>query len=182
MAIRGIPFMGVGRNLAYKRSLFFTRKGFGIHSHLASGDDDLFVNSNASGETIAMEYRKESHTRSVPAPGIIEFYKQKTRHLTTATHYKPRDKIALIAEPVSRVLFYAAFLTLVINLFMWPVVLGLFLTRAIIQITVFTLNQRRLNEPGLLPWFPVFDIASPFINALFFAGSLREGTGRNPWK
>ena len=182
MAIRGIPFMGVGRNLAYKRSLFFDRKGFGIHSHLASGDDDLFVNSNASGENIAVEFREESHTRSVPAPGIIKFYKQKTRHLTTASHYKPRDKIALIAEPVSRVLFYAAFLTLVTNLFMWPVVVGLFLTRAIIQFAVFAMNQRRLNEPGLLPWFPVFDIASPFINALFFAGSLREGTSRNQWK
>lgn len=182
MAIRGIPYMGVGRNLAYKRSLFFDRKGFGIHSHLASGDDDLFVNSNASGENIAVEYRKESHTRSVPSPGIIEFYKQKTRHLTTASHYKPRDKIALIAEPVSRVLFYATFLTLVTNLFIWPVVVGLFLTRAIVQFAVFSLNQRRLNEPGLLPWVPVFDIASPFINALFFAGSLREGTGRKTWK
>jgi hypothetical protein len=65
---------------------------------------------------------------------------------------------------------------------MWPVVVGLFLTRVFFQFAVFILNQRRLNEPGLLPWVPVFDIASPFINALFFAGSLREGTGRKTWK
>jgi len=182
MAIRGIPYMGVGRNLAYRRSLFFDRKGFGYHSHLASGDDDLFVNSNASGENIATEFRKESHTRSVPAPCINEYYKQKTRHLTTASHYKPRDKMALIAEPVSRILFYTTFLTLISNLFLWPVAVGVFLARIIIQFKIFALNQKKFNEPGLLPWFPIFDIVSPFINALFFAGSLREGTGRNTWK
>ena len=50
MAIRGIPYMGVGRNLAYRRSVFFENKGFGNHNHIVSGDDDLFVNSNASGK------------------------------------------------------------------------------------------------------------------------------------
>ena len=48
MAIRGIPYMGVGRNLAYRRSVFFNNKGFGAHNHIISGDDDLFVNSNAT--------------------------------------------------------------------------------------------------------------------------------------
>lgn len=182
MAIRGIPYMGVGRNLAYRKSLFFDRKGFGNHSHLASGDDDLFVNSNASGDNIAVEFSKESHTRSIPAPGINKYYKQKARHLTTAIHYKPGDKMALIAEPVSRILFYTAFLTLMANLFMWPVVAGVFMARIIIQFIIFALNSKKFNEPGLLPWIPVFDIVSPFINALFFAGSLRQGTGRNTWK
>jgi len=182
MAIRGIPYMGVGRNLAYRRSLFFDRKGFGYHSHLASGDDDLFVNSNASGENIATEFRKESHTRSVPAPCINEYYKQKTRHLTTASHYKPRDKMALIAEPVTRIFFYAAFLILITNLVMWPVVAAIFLARITIQFLIFSLNQKKFNERGLLPWIPVFDMVSPFINAVFYAGSLHEGTGKNTWK
>ena len=109
MALKGMPYMGVGRNLAYRRSLFFNKKGFGNHAHLASGDDDLFVNSNASGTNIAVEFRKESHTRSVEASDLSEFYKQKKRHLTTAVHYKLRDKVALISEPVSRVLFYTSF-------------------------------------------------------------------------
>ncbi|TFG42638.1 MAG: glycosyltransferase, partial [Bacteroidia bacterium] len=182
MAIRGIPYMGVGRNLAYRRSLFFDKKGFGSHSQLASGDDDLFVNSNASGKNIAVEFRKESHTRSVPASTMIKYYKQKARHLTTASHYKSRDKLVLIMEPLSRLLFYTAFIVLLANLYMWPAVLSVFLARIIIQYIVFTLNQKKFNEPGLLTWILIFDIVSPFINAVFYAGSLHESTGKNTWK
>jgi glycosyltransferase involved in cell wall biosynthesis len=182
MALKGMPYMGVGRNLAYRRSLFFDKKGFGNHTHLASGDDDLFVNSNASGTNIAVEFRKESYTRSVEASDFNEFFKQKKRHLTTAVHYKLRDKVALISEPVSRVLFYISFVILISNLFLWPVVLGVFAVRLIGQVTVFMLNQKKFNEPGLLQWVPIFDIISPFINAVLYAGSLREGTGKNKWK
>ncbi len=182
MALRGMPYMGVGRNLAYRRSLFFDKKGFGNHTHLASGDDDLFVNSNASGSNIAVEFRIESHTRSVEASDLRELYKQKKRHLTTAVHYKLRDKVALIAEPVSRVLYYASFVILMSNLFLWPVVLGVFAVRLIGQFTVFSLNLKKFNEPGLLPWIPIFDILSPLINSVLFTGSLREGTGNKKWK
>lgn len=182
MAIRGMPYMGVGRNLAYRRSLFFSKKGFGNHVHLASGDDDLFVNSNASGNNTAVEFIKEAHTRSIPASGINEFYKQKKRHLTTAKYYKLRDKVALTVEPVSRVLFYFSFIVLLSNLFLSPVVLCIFAARAIIQFTVFILNQKKFNEQGLLAWLPIFDILSPFINAVLYAASLREGTIKNKWK
>ena len=154
MAIRGIPYMGVGRNLAYRRSLFFDKKGFGNHAYLASGDDDLFVNSNASENNIAVEFRKESHTRSVPASGIIEFYKQKKRHLTTANYYKFRDKVALITEPVSRVLFYFSLIVLLSNLFLWPVVLAIFGVRIITQFIVFALIQKKFNESGIITLDP----------------------------
>ncbi len=50
MAIRGVPYMGVGRNMAYRRSVFFANKGFGSHKHVVSGDDDLLVNNIAKGE------------------------------------------------------------------------------------------------------------------------------------
>ena len=54
-ALCKIPYMGVGRNLAYKRSLFYAGKGFSTHFHLASGDDDLFVNENATKTNTAIE-------------------------------------------------------------------------------------------------------------------------------
>lgn len=182
MAIRGIPYMGVGRNLAYRRSLFFEKKGFSTHYHLASGDDDLFVNSNASENNVAVEFRKESHTRSVPASGIDDLFKQKKRHFTTANHYKLRDKIVLIAEPVTRVLFYAAFIVLLFNLLLWPFVLATFGIRMIIQFTVFALNQTKFNEHGLLLFLQIFDILSPFINTVIYISSQRQGTENIRWK
>jgi biofilm PGA synthesis N-glycosyltransferase PgaC len=181
MAIRGLPYMGVGRNLAYRRSLFFEKKGFGMHTYLASGDDDLFVNSNASKNNIAVEFRKESHTRSVPASDFKEFFRQKKRHLTTARYYKPVDKLALVAEPTARMIFYAGFITLLLKLYLWPVVLAIFGIRLIIQFTVFILLQKKFNEQALLPFLPIFDIMSPFINTAIFIGSQRQGAKKYRW-
>jgi poly-beta-1,6-N-acetyl-D-glucosamine synthase len=182
MAIRGIPYMGVGRNLAYRRSFFFERKGFGNYSHLVSGDDDLFVNSNAISGNTAVEFRKEAHTRSVPAKNIGEFLRQKRRHLTTARYYKLLHKVILAGEPAARVLFYALFVTLMIRLYLWPFVLAVFAVRLAIQIIVLTLIQHRLDERGSLPWSLAFDLASPFMNSFIYMGSIRKKTGRNVWK
>lgn len=181
MALRGNPYMGVGRNLAYRRSLFFEKKGFGIHTHLASGDDDLFVNSHASAGNVAVEFRKEAHTRSVPAADFAEFCRQKRRHLTTANYYKPADKLVLIAEPVTRILFYATFCLLLSNLYMWPVITGVFSLRLITQLTVFTMTRKKLNEPGLLPFLPIFDIFSPFINGVIYIVSQRQESRKYRW-
>ena len=44
MAAAGYPYMGVGRNLAYKKDTFFKNHGFRGLLNERSGDDDLFVN------------------------------------------------------------------------------------------------------------------------------------------
>jgi poly-beta-1,6-N-acetyl-D-glucosamine synthase len=182
MAIRGIPYMGVGRNIAYRRSLFFRNKGFGSYNYLASGDDDLFVNSNASKANTALEFEKEAHTRSVPASNLKEFIKQKKRHMTTAKHYKGRDQAILIAEPASRILFYASFIILLSFLFLWPVVLAVFAFRLLIQLFVINMVQERFNEGGIMPWIVIFDVSSPFINSLIYIKSQRQHAGKYQWK
>ena len=65
-ALAGIPYMGVGRNLAYRKSLFFEKKGFGSHKKLLSGDDDLFVNKHGRKKNIRIEISRDSHTLSEP--------------------------------------------------------------------------------------------------------------------
>src|SRR5690606_33778770 len=42
----GNPYMGVGRNLAYRKSKFLEEKGFNNFLHVTGGDDDLFVNQH----------------------------------------------------------------------------------------------------------------------------------------
>jgi len=182
MAIRGVPYMGVGRNLAYRRSLFFERKGFGIHTHVLSGDDDLFVNSNAKKTNTCVEFRKETHTRSVPCSTLKDWIKQKKRHLTTAPYYKLRDKLRLISEPVSRVLFYISLIILVSLHFQWQIIMIVFGLRFISQIIVLALGQKRLNEPGLTLYSVIFDIFSPFINGIVFLSNTGRRSVKNKWK
>lgn len=182
MALRGIPYMGVGRNLAYRRSLFFKNKGFGSHSHLISGDDDLFVNKFANKKNTAVEISRESHTRTVPPSGFRELFRQKRRHLTTANHYKLQDKILLITEPVTRTLYYVSLAILLSCLFLWPVVTAIFAARLIVQVIVFATACRKFNEPRLLGYCLFFDIFSPFLNALFYVSRFRQNKSAGQWK
>jgi poly-beta-1,6-N-acetyl-D-glucosamine synthase len=182
MAIRGIPYMGVGRNLAYRRTKFFEKKGFGAHNHIMSGDDDLFINANALKTDTKVEYSNGSHTRSVPAFSPIEYIKQKHRHLTTAKYYKPADQILLILEPLTRITFYTLAIILVSFLFFWPYVLAIFGLRMIAQIGVIYLIQKRLNEPKILPYSLIFDIFSPLINCALYFTTQWNRPGKNSWK
>ena len=182
MAIRGIPYMGVGRNLAYRRSLFFANNGYGAHNHLISGDDDLFVNSNSTKTNTTVEFRIESHTRSVPSPGILEWMIQKKRHLTTAPYYRLRDKVLLIIELGTRVLFYSALIALLCLKFNWIWISSVFLIRFLTQITVYSLAGKKLNESGLLPYLLFFDIFSPLLNGILFLSNSGNTTGKNRWR
>ncbi len=105
-AIAGMPYMGVGRNLAYKKSVFLNSDKFESHNDLASGDDDLFIDSvaNSTNTTICIE--PDSFTESIPASNLNEFLRQKTRHITTATRYKALTKILLSLYSASHILSY----------------------------------------------------------------------------
>ncbi len=80
-ALAGMPYMGVGRNLAYKKELFYRTKGFIKHRHLASGDDDLMVNEVATSKNTEIEVRKLAHTLSAPQKNMTAWWLQKRRHL-----------------------------------------------------------------------------------------------------
>jgi cellulose synthase/poly-beta-1,6-N-acetylglucosamine synthase-like glycosyltransferase len=182
MAIRGIPYMGVGRNLAYRRSLFFANNGYGAHNHLISGDDDLFVNSNAKKANTAVEFRKETHTRSVPSSDLKEWIIQKKRHLTTAPYYRPMHKFILIMEPATRVLFYTSLIILLCFTYDWILVSAIFALRLLTQFTVYYLAQKKLNEPGLMPFLLLFDIFSPLLNGILFLSNSGSKSGKNRWR
>ena len=88
----GIPYMGVGRNLAYTKSVFFDVNGFANHMHINSGDDDLFINQVATKQNTAISFSKDSFTESIPKTNFKDWIHQKRRHISTASFYKPLHK------------------------------------------------------------------------------------------
>ena len=175
------PYMGVGRNLAYTKSLFYSGKGFSNHLHLASGDDDLFVNEHATRENTAIEFSKESHTRSAPKQTVDKWLFQKKRHLSTGALYRTGHKWMLTLEPVSRFLFYSAMIGLFFIPGIWLWIISVFLTRMIIQLVVIKKTMIRLNEKNLLINSLFFDMISLFINfALYIVNRFRPS--KHKWK
>jgi cellulose synthase/poly-beta-1,6-N-acetylglucosamine synthase-like glycosyltransferase len=88
----GFPYMGVGRNLAYRKSLFLANKGFNEYLGVVGGDDDLFVNRHATRQNTGVVVGSESLVYSQPKSTVREFYYQKLRHLSVGKQYKRTTK------------------------------------------------------------------------------------------
>ena len=171
-ALAGVPYMGVGRNLAYRRKLFFESRGFATHLKLESGDDDLFINEVATRNNTAVEYSPPAHTYSIPRRTWKEWYRQKCRHLTTGHHYKGGIKFLLALENTSRLLFYILFLLLLINKIFLFWILGFFLVRLIISTIVLNSAMNRLDEKNLLIFSPFYDIGILLFNIFCLVNNL----------
>ena len=165
-AMAGVPYMGVGRNLAYKKSLFFTKKGFASHLNLLSGDDDLFVNENANKNNTKIELRTETFTKSNPEENFKSWFYQKKRHLTTGKYYKSKHKFLLGIEIISRAIFYTSIIAsiFILKQLFLLVITTIFLIRMIIQLFVFYKASKRFNEKNIFYLGIIFDFTIPLIN------------------
>jgi len=166
-SLRGINYMGVGRNLAYKKSLFEKNKGFASHLGLSSGDDDLFINEAANKQNVIVEITPESFTESTPKKTFLEWINQKSRHLSTAHKYKRFHKILLTLEPITRVLLLLIIwlIMLKFNILASSVFLLIIL---LIKFFVYKKNLSVLRDKDLLLYSLIIDLILPFINLLIF--------------
>jgi glycosyltransferase involved in cell wall biosynthesis len=94
-AILKNPYMGVGRNLAYRKSLFLNNKGFNGFLGVTGGDDDLFVNQHANGANTSICSDEKALVYSVPKKTWKEYFHQKVRHLTVGKKYRIKHKVLL---------------------------------------------------------------------------------------
>jgi len=167
-ALIKVPYMGVGRNLAYRKSLFMGNKGFASHAHIHSGDDDLFINEVATSKNTRAEFSLEAHTRSIPKKSFNLWAFQKKRHLSTGTTYKFKHKFLLGLEMTSRAFFYIALILVVIDPAIWILGLSAFLLRLIIQLSIFNGAMKKLNEKKLLLLSIIFDFILPLTNVFLY--------------
>ncbi len=156
-ALIGKTYMGVGRNLAYKKSLFFDNKGFATHLHLPSGDDDLFIKEVATSNNTAIGIAHSSHTLSVPKMNWKSWIRQKSRHLSTGIYYKNYHKLMLGSWTLSQILFWLLFLVLLSCQHFVYLIISLFLIRLVVQMLVSYFIMIKLNEKDLIFLYPILE-------------------------
>ena len=156
-ALAGQPYMGVGRNLSYKKELFLRNKGFSSINHVPGGDDDLFINKVATPVNTRIVIDPESFTVSEPKKTFTEWVRQKTRHYTTGKYYKGRHQFLLTLYSISHILFYPAFiLSLLYSPWTWT--LAVFGLRFLVQAVVYFRCMKKLGEADLFPFWWLLDI------------------------
>ncbi len=156
-ALSGRPYMGVGRNLAYRKKLWFNEKGFAPYLKLAAGDDDLFINKTAKPSNTQIQIHPEAHVFSVAKSSFGAWMRQKRRHMVAGRFYKPADKRYLAMIWGLNFIFHAAvILWLALNPLPLPALVA-FGLRTIAMCTVFALAGKKLAEPRLWVLSPVLE-------------------------
>ncbi|ADB40067.1 glycosyltransferase [Spirosoma linguale] len=107
LALSGRPYMGVGRNMAYRTDLFFANKGFYTHMNVVGGDDDLFINEVATRSNTFVCLAPDTFVWSKPKTTWAEWRQQKRRHLNVGKYYKTGNKVRLGLLTGSHVLSWA---------------------------------------------------------------------------
>jgi len=155
-ALAGIPYMGVGRNLSYKKDIFFKNKGFSAINQIPGGDDDLFINKVATKENTTIVVDPDTFTMSEPKKTFSDWFRQKTRHYSTARYYRPRHKFLLGLYSFTHVLFYPLFIASLF--FSWQAALILFAVRLMVQGYIYYNAMNKLQENDLFAWWWLLDI------------------------
>ena len=164
-AIKGIPYMGVGRNLMYKKSLFLNNEGLAKHINVLGGDDDLFMNDVANDKNTTICLNSQTFVYSFPKTTWKTWYIQKQRHLSVGKYYKLRNKVLLGGLVFSQITTSILFIILVLlmsNKLLISVLVGTFLLRIICQWIVFYKVNKRLDNTLdniiLSPWDIIFTL------------------------
>jgi biofilm PGA synthesis N-glycosyltransferase PgaC len=157
-ALKGNPYMGVGRNMAYKKSLFFKAKGFASHMHIPSGDDDLFVNANATKSNTSIQIHPDTHVWSEPKTTWLSYLRQKKRHFGAGKIYKPRHKFVLSFQIITQFLFYAFLIALLFFKTTLYIALGTLVLSILLRSLVYPRLLKRLSYGKLSWWFPILDL------------------------
>ncbi|NLA23731.1 MAG: glycosyltransferase, partial [Bacteroidales bacterium] len=165
MAKAGLPYMGVGRNIMYKKSLWEKHNGFDSHKHIASGDDDLFIMQASTATNTATVLNLDAICYSKAKANFKDWQMQKIRHLSTAKKYKASTILLLITEPLSRILlifslFYSFF---AFSYFISSIFISLILFRSLILCKINNKFFKITEEKNIGIKLVLFDLLLPFI-------------------
>ncbi len=149
-----IPYMAVGRNLAYTKELYFKHGGIENHKNLLSGDDDLLINQIQNKSKIDVNLNPETFVISYAPTSWNAYLRQKTRHVSASTSYSLQSQI---------------FLALVhfCNLFFWGLMpLAIQNSNSIIFLTIFLIvkylglsfSMLKLKQSNLIWALPILEI------------------------
>ena len=159
-------YMAVGRNLGYKKNVFFNNNGFASHINLASGDDDLFIQEVASKHDLSIEVSLNSHMISNAHKQWIKWIIQKRRHITTSNHYKLKFKFLLFLYPFIIVFFWFSSFYLFYDQNRYIVLLILLFRFSFSYISNYKL-MKTLDCIDLYIFHPLYEIITILIQGIF---------------
>ena len=185
-ALKRHPYMGIGRNLSYRKELFYRNKGFISHYTTSVGDDDLFIGQAANKKNTEVLIDAENAIRTNPTGNFRLWMRQKSSRYSTIPQYSLRARLSLSLFYISQFLFYASFITLLVlnpafqlsfgAVYYIPILAFFFLLRFGTLLFIYFKASKRLGERGLLPGLLIYELLFTLLSPLFrLMGRMRIG-------
>lgn len=176
----GFPYMGVGRNLSYKKDLLQSSKSFDKSKDLMTGDDDLLVNEIATGKNTEVCIDKDAFTYSKPESTFSDWLNQKRRHLRSGFRYKIHHVFLLFLFALSSFLFYADFIFLLLSGAPAKWLLVVFFATLLVKLIASFRVYRKFDSEDLFLLSPLLDVIyNCYLLLIFFLLLLKP---KNNWK
>lgn len=161
-------YMGVGRNLGYKKSIFFENKGFASHQHIMSGDDDLFIQEVSAHKKVGFCFDTESLMYSDAPSSFGNWVKQKIRHMSTSNEYQFIYKLMLGLYSLSQIIWFSSIVIfLLVYPSYWYTVIGFVFLKWLIQWVIFGKFALKINARKITYFLPIYDILYTFYLIIF---------------
>ncbi len=159
----GKTSIGIGRNLAYRKSLFYKSGGFISHYKLQTGDDDLFINRVATKDNTRIEILPESFMNADFIPSFSLWFRKKQQQVNTGGFYKRGTKFLRGKFRLSLLTFYGLLTALLLLNYSILFVLGLFVLRLFSQLIITKKCASVLSEHKLLLTSPLLELFMIFV-------------------
>ena len=175
-ALNHHAYMGIGKNLSYRKELFYRNQGFISHYTTTVGEDDLFINKVSTKKNTEVLIDAENGILTTPTSSFKLWMRQKSSRYSTVSKYDGRSRLMLSLFYGSQLLFYVSFITLIAlcakpafvitggAAFYIPILVFFFLLRFGSQMIIYHKASKRLGEKGLLPGLIVYDFLFAFLS------------------
>lgn len=174
MANRHLPYTGSGKNMAYKKELFYQNKGFVDLYHITAGDDDLFINKVVNKRNTVIQTHKESHIVAKPKMTFRNWVLQKGKQKVGAHYYKFVHKWIMGLQSFSQFLFFLLAIILLLDGYMFYYVLIIVALREFSFLLVFRKCMKRFEERNLLLTSLIMEVLILLINPIFLLTSKKS--------
>ena len=180
-AIRKSPYMGNGRNLAYRKELFFKQKGYAKTLNLQAGEDDLFINSVANKSNTFVELSSESIVKQIPFDRFKTWKEMKASRSSTIPYLKGGHIFGSRLGGFIQFSLLTALLLLIViaccTIQLWSLLGALTLYIIYYSLKLTTLHRwaSQLQKQKLIRWVPLLSVCLVFYNSYIYIYRLFKG-------
>jgi cellulose synthase/poly-beta-1,6-N-acetylglucosamine synthase-like glycosyltransferase len=179
-ALSKMPYMAVGRNMAYTKKTFEAVHGFKSHYSIHSGDDDLFIQEAAKNKNYSIQLDPNTFCFSKAKTTWKTWAQQKSRHYSTAEHYNVIKKALLGIYPLTLLMLWISFVILMFDSEYRWITLACFGFVLGIKWWIQGMCFAKLQARSFIAMLPILDLFYAILNPTMFYTAEKSTT--STWK